>query len=328
MNLTPTLECLDYRIEDQCIHYGRFSIGPIRRGQGITVGNSLRRILISELPGIAITGVEFLNPGSTIHEFSTLPGVRESVFEILLHLKNIIICQTDPTIVLEPQKCLLHLQGPGTIKANSIQLPPTLKLVNPNQYIATLYSEDTTFDLNLTIEYGQGLQWIDSIPVESSFVPVKKVNYIIEDYEVSDSEVEKRERIVLEVWTNGSLAPKDAIHQGTQLLIDLFSPLLELKEPAFLENSLVTPLVLHNNQQQSKISNHLIDTKQSTEILIEDLGLSVRSYNCLKSAHIHTVSDLLDYSQENLLEIKNFGLKSAEEVAKALQNHLGIELPK
>jgi DNA-directed RNA polymerase subunit alpha len=357
MSVTPRLECLQYRIEEQCLHYGRFSIGPIQRGQGITVGNALRRVLVSELSGVAITSIEFLNFDSIIHEFSTLPGVRESVFELLLSLKDIVISKVDSQRVLEPQKCLLSLRGPGVVKANAIQLPDMLQLVDPNQSIATLYSENVFFDLELTIQEGQGLYVfpkdkrtdIQSIPVESTFVPVKKVHYIVEDYEVGNSEMEKCERIMLEVWTNGSIYPIEAIHQGTKVLMDLFTPLLELKEPKEDKEdklSFVLPYSQPTNQTNQTIqtiqtipatlqSNLMSPKNVSVEtlpfltnpILIEDLGLSVRSYNCLKSAHIHTVSDLLDYSKENLLEIKNFGKKSAEEVVEALQNRLGIELP-
>jgi DNA-directed RNA polymerase subunit alpha len=348
MSVTPRLECLQYRIEEQCLHYGRFSIGPIQRGQGITVGNALRRVLVSELSGVAITSIEFLNFDSIIHEFSTLPGVRESVFELLLSLKDIVISKVDSQRVLEPQKCLLSLRGPGVVKANAIQLPDMLQLVDPNQSIATLYSENVFFDLELTIQEGQGLYVfpkdkrtdIQSIPVESTFVPVKKVHYIVEDYEVGTSEMEKCERIMLEIWTNGSIYPIEAIHQGTKVLMDLFTPLLELKEPQEPKEPFVLTYCQPTNQAIQTIpatlqSNLMSPKNVSVEtlpfltnpILIEDLGLSVRSYNCLKSAHIHTVSDLLDYSKENLLEIKNFGKKSAEEVVEALQNRLGIELP-
>lgn len=336
MSVTPRLECLQYRIEEQCLHYGRFSIGPIQRGQGITVGNALRRVLVSELSGVAITSIEFLNFDSIIHEFSTLPGVRESVFELLLSLKDIVISKVDSQRILEPQKCLLSLRGPGVVKANAIQLPDMLQLVDPNQSIATLYSEHVFFDLELTIQEGQGLYVgnpkdkrtdIQSIPVESTFVPVKKVHYIVEDYEVGNSEMEKCERIMLEVWTNGSIYPIEAIHQGTKVLMDLFMPLLELKEPQEEKLPFVLPSPHLPQPNVMSPTNVSVETLPSNQILIEDLGLSVRSYNCLKSAHIHTVSDLLDYSKENLLEIKNFGKKSAEEVVEALQNRLGIELP-
>jgi len=389
MNVTPKLECLDLRIEELCLYYGRFRFGPLRRGQGITVGNALRRVLLSELSGVAITGVEFITTDSIVHEFSTLPGVKESVFEILLHLKEAVIAKTTPSgsvpsvelrvkheklgTSIEPQKCAFSLQGPGRVNVQSIPLPPGLQFVNPNQYLATVYSESTVFPLEITVELGQGgsatsvpkgtdkkdaIHWI---PVESTFVPVKKVNYIVEDMEVTRSEMEKRERIIFEVWTNGSVSPQEAIHEGAKRLMDLFIPLLEEPpevDPLFrfassLPNQEIpspgaVTLPVHPALGQGQSINSYtgaavalpapgssgIEKRSSLvplgtkDILIEELGLSVRSYNCLKRAQIHTVSDLLDYSQQNLLEIKNFGLKSAEEVAQALQNRLGIELPK
>jgi DNA-directed RNA polymerase subunit alpha len=335
MSVTSRLECLQYRLEEQGLHYGRFSIGPIQRGQGITVGNALRRVLVSELSGVAITNVKFLHFDSIIHEFSTLPGVRESIFELLLSLKSVVISKVNSTSLIEPQKCLLSLRGPGVVKANAIQLPETLQLADPNQYIATLYSEDVFFDLELTIQEGQGLYVsqqdkqldIHSIPVESTFVPVKKVHYIVEDYEVGNSELEKCERILLEVWTNGSIYPIEAIHQGAQVLMDLFMPLLELKESDEDKLPFILPTITQAQPAPIITTPGSFETLPPNQILIEDLGLSVRSYNCLKSAHIHTISDLLDYSKQNLLEIKHFGKKSAEEVVQALQNRLGIELP-
>lgn len=334
MNVTPKLECLDIRVEELCLYYGRFRFGPLRRGQGITVGNALRRVLLSELSGVAITGVEFLTPDSIVHDFSTLPGVKESVFEILLHLKEAVIAKTSSTIdELEPQKCSFSLEGPGRVNVQAIPLPNGLQFVNPNQYLATVYSDRALFPLEITVESGQGISAntkqdnIRWIPVESTFVPVKKVNYIVEDLELTHSDMEPRERILFEVWTNGSVGPQEAIHEGAKRLMGLFLPLLE-------ESPEMGPLfdffshVPHAQMLGPIGQDDSLDTLVPPDLLIEDLGLSVRSYNCLKRAQIHTVLDLLDYSKQNLLEIKNFGSKSAEEVAQALQNHLGIELPK
>ncbi len=332
MNVTPKLECLDLRIEELCSYYGRFRFGPLRRGQGITVGNALRRVLLSELSGVAITGVRFINTDLIVHEFSTLPGVKESVFEILLHLKEAIISRTEPISEMEPQKCSFLLEGPGRVNVEAISLPSGLQFVNPNQYLATVYSESVAFPLEITIEFGKGSshflkkETIDFIPVESTFVPVKKANYIVEDMEVTRSELERRERIIFEVWTNGSISPQEAISEGAKELMELFVPLLE--EPPEVDHSFRVASSFSHPETPTHGNDLVPETLTPNEILIEDLGLSVRSYNCLKRAQIHTVSDLLDYSQQNLLEIKNFGSKSAEEVAQALQNRLGIELPK
>ena len=332
MNATPKLECLDLRIEELCSYYGRFRFGPLRRGQGITVGNAVRRVLLSELSGVAITGVRFLNTDSIVHEFSTLPGIKESVFEILLHLKEAVISKTNTITEMEPQTCSFVLQGPGRVNVEAISLPPGLQFVNPNQYLATVYSESVSFPLEITIEFGKGSsnllkkETIDSIPVESTFVPVKKANYVVEDMEVTRSEMERRERIIFEVWTNGSISPQEAIYAGAKELMELFVPLLE--EPPEVDHSFRVASSFSHAETPAHGNDLAPETFTPNEILIEDLGLSVRSYNCLKRAQIHTVSDLLDYSQQNLLEIKNFGSKSAEEVAQALQNRLGIELPK
>jgi DNA-directed RNA polymerase subunit alpha len=332
MNVTPKLECLDLRIEELCSYYGRFRFGPLRRGQGITVGNALRRVLLSELSGVAITGVRFINTDSIVHEFSTVPGIKESVFEILLHLKEAVISKPTSMTEMEPQKCSFVLQGPGRVNVQAIPLPAGLEFVNPNQYLATVYSESAAFPLELTIEFGKGgssllkKEVMEFIPVESTFVPVKKANYIVEDMEVTRSEMERRERIIFEIWTNGSVSPQEAISEGAQQLMELFIPLLE--EPPEVDPSFRFASSLSDSETPPYRTDLSPETVTPNEILIEDLGLSVRSYNCLKRAQIHTVSDLLDYSQQNLLEIKNFGSKSAEEVAQALQNRLGIELPK
>lgn len=340
MNNPTKLECLDLRIEEVCSYYGRFRFGPLRRGQAITVANSIRRILLSELSGVAITEVRFGNTDSIIHEFSTLPGVKESVFEILLHLKDVVISKTTPmSEEMEPQKCSFVLQGPGHVTVQSISLPPGLQFVNPNQHIATIYSDHVAIPVEITIELGQGClpvqknQSMDSIPVEPTFIPVKKVNYIIEDIEVTRSEMERKERILFEIWTNGSVSPQEAIHEGAQRLIELFIPLLDESpevDPLLRFSSSMT--TIESPRSEEVLSSPRKDSPSESLIpsgmLIEDLGLSVRSYNCLKKAQIHTVVDLLDYSQQHLLEIKNFGMKSAEEVAQALQNRFGIELPK
>jgi DNA-directed RNA polymerase subunit alpha len=340
MNNPTKLECLDLRIEEVCSYYGRFRFGPLQRGQAITVANSIRRILLSELSGVAITEVQFGNPDSMIHEFSTLPGVKESIFEILLHLKDVVISKTTPlSSEMGPQKCSFLLQGPGPVTVQAISLPSGLQFVNPNQHIATIYSENVVIPVEITIEFGQGCarvpknQSMDSIPVESTFIPVKKVNYVIEDIEVTSSEMRKKERIIFEIWTNGSVSPQEAIHEGAQRLIELFLPLLEESpevDPFVRFSSNLTPFESQRNEEvlPSPQKNLSAESLIPTGMLIEDLGLSVRSYNCLKKAQIHTVVDLLDYSQQHLLEIKNFGFKSAEEVVQALQTRFGIELPK
>lgn len=310
MSSSLTFECLDSQIESKRSLYARFSLAPLNPGQGITLGNSLRRTLLSDLTGIAITYVQILGIN---HEFATIPGIRESVLEILLNLKQIVF-KADASFD-QPQRAFLHFEGPGNVLAQMIQLPNTLKLVDPTQHIATIVSETTSFDLVLTLEKGEGYQLadvykgslisLDSLPLDAIFMPVTRVNYTVEKFSLHDLH---KEKLLLEVWTNGSIQPRQALNDASHSLINLLTSLKD------------TPL---ESPIQSFESLPITNLNQ---ILIEELELSVRAYNCLKRANIHTISDLLGYSSENLLEIKNFGQKSAEEVIDALKSRFGISL--
>jgi DNA-directed RNA polymerase subunit alpha len=333
MNVTNIIKQLGISktIENGTTSYGRFVIGPVNPGQGITLANALRRTLLSDLRGIAITSAHFLNKEGGFegqeslgnHEFSTIPGMRESVFEFLLNLKDVVISSVSENDTQDFQTvATLPLTKTGIITADSIQLPSNLKVVNTDHYLTTVVSPSLDLEVELTIMerhslYSfsnrellkvESLQTKNQLFIEPKFSPVKKVKYIIEDYPFSGNEDVKKEIVFLSIWTNASITPEEALQQGTQCLIDLFHLLIEPKETTEEETEIIT------------------DTS-TQEILIEELNLSVRSYNCLKRAQIHTVSDLLDYSKQNLLEIKNFGLKSAEEVIEALQNRLGVSLP-
>ena len=209
----------------------------------------------------------------------------------------------------------LRVQGPAIVTAEDFDLPSEVTLIDPKQYIATICGNNV-LEMEFRIEKGCGYRLVekgideesvDFLQVDSIFMPVKKVNYYIEDVLYEQNLI--RERLVLEVWTNGSITPKEAISKSSNILTDLFNPLKTINFKSE-ENS--------DSQEDSKIN----------QILIEELQLSVRAYNCLKRAQIHSVADLLDYSQEDLLEIKNFGQKSAEEVIDALKKRLGINLPK
>ena len=369
MNLTPVFECLEDRLEETLDgkdqHYGRFSLGPINRGQGFTIGNSLRRTLLSDLNGLAITSAKFSNikfnkelPGEVtffeedekIHEYSSIPGMRESIFEILLNLREIVISKKIESDQFDTQTCFLAVSGSGIVNADSIEWPPNINLVNRNQYITTVVDPRLSFDLEMTIEEGSGAslpktsgniyKLNKSLPVEPNFMIIKKVNYIVEEYKLpSTEEIEdfKKERILLEVWTNGSLDPRKAVKTAAQILTNLFAPFIQIEIDKPDTNIVVNPIVLPSQQQSSnpqtiviqphemELTKTQIDTKTT---LIEELDLSVRSYNCLKRAQLHTIADLLDYSVEDLLELKNFGLKSADEVVEALQNRFDLQLPK
>lgn len=341
------LKLLDFRIEEKCLHYGRFSLGPFNIGQGITVGNSLRRTLISDLPGIAITSVDIRNPVID-HEFSSILGIRESVLEILLNLKEISFIQEGPEKELSG---IINITGCKKITAKDILLPSDSKIrvVDPDQYIATTIDPNIHLELNLTIEQGKGYKCfedsrssfdslekslVDSsgidkpstpgrkLPIDAIFRPVKKVNFVVEENNSLNSS--SSDSLILEVWTNGSIHPQNALENAANILVHLFS------DWCFSNSFTKAPIHedLEDNLSESFSEDLEKDQANYEEILIEDLKLSVRSYNCLKRSQIHTVSDLLNYSKENLLEIKNFGLKSADEIIEALQTHLGVCLPK
>nr|QCI06339.1 RNA polymerase a-subunit [Dictyurus purpurascens] len=302
------IECIESKTEGARKHYGHFVLEPLRKGQGITVGNSLRRTILSDLSGAAIVAVRIAGIN---HEFSTITGVREDVLEILLNLKEVVL----KSYSTEPQIGRVRIQGPAIITTGLFDLPPDVEVIDPKQYIATVCN-NTIFEMEFRIETGNGYKIvekgidnksIDFLQIDAIFMPTKKFNYKVEEKQINTTTIE--EKLFLEIWTNGSLSPQEAISQGANVLTKLFHPLTNIN---FKSTS---------SPSESK-------EKQISQILIEELQLSVRAYNCLKRAQIHSIADLLDYSQEELLEIKNFGQKSAEEVIDSLKEKLGIDLPK
>jgi len=302
------VECIESDTGDDRSSYSKFVLEPLDRGQGITVGNALRRVLLSNLEGAAITAVRV---AGVTHEFMTIPGVREDVLDILLNMKEIVL----KSYSAQPQIGRLRVEGPATITAGYFELPSEVEAINPDQYVATL-AAGATLEMEFRIEKGVGYRAIergrdetsalDFLQIDSIFMPVRKVNYSVENARVGGS-LEK-DRLIMEVWTNGSLTPQEALSQAAKILVDLFEPLKEVDftDQDFPDEGSEDP---------------------TNQIPIEELQLSVRAYNCLKRAQINSVADLLDYTQEDLLEIKNFGAKSAEEVIQALQDRLGITLP-
>lgn len=300
--------CVEASHESSRNQYSKFVLEPLDRGQGTTVGNALRRVLLANLEGTAVTAVRIAGVN---HEFATVPGVREDVLDILLNMKELVLRSHAP----QPQIGRLLAKGPGVVKAENFELPSEVDVVDPTQYIATL-SEGATLEMEFRIERGVGYRSIergqdeataiDFLPIDAVFMPVRRVNYSVEDVRYGTS-VES-DRLLIELWTNGSIQPQEALSEAANILVDLFSPLKDFTlEPAKPTDK---------------------DTQDpSSQIPIEELQLSVRAYNCLKRAQINTVADLLEYSQDDLLEIKNFGQKSAEEVIEALQRRLGITLP-
>ncbi|BCX11912.1 MAG: DNA-directed RNA polymerase subunit alpha [Thermosynechococcus sp.] len=310
------IECLETRVEEDQGQYGQFALHPLAPGQGITVGNALRRVLLANLPGSAVTAVRIAGVN---HEFSTIPGVREDVMDILLQMKQLVI----RSHTSEPQMGRLFAQAPAdeplTVTAGMVQLGSEVEVVNPNHYIATLMP-GATLEMEFKIERDRGYRSVervrddrlalDYLQLDAVFMPVRRVNYTVDSVRSAGAEGDRQlqDYLKLEIWTNGSLTPQDALNQAATILVDLFSPLKEVP----LHTSEATPSDEHD---------------ETGQIPIEQLNLSVRAYNCLKRAQVNTVADLLEYSQEELLEIKNFGQKSAEEVIEALQKHLGITLP-
>nr|YP_009308924.1 RNA polymerase a-subunit [Toxarium undulatum]AOS86667.1 RNA polymerase a-subunit [Toxarium undulatum] len=294
------------------IMYGQFLISSLLPGQGITIGNLLRRVLLNDLGGTSITAIRI--PGIK-DEFSIIPGVREDILEILLNLKGIIV----KSQITDIQFGRLKIKGPGVVTASSIQLPNDLKIINPNHYIATI-SNSNILEIEFKFEYGRGYKlakhmFSDSVSeflqTDAIFMPVQKVDFKIENIEsLYDNNNSLTERLFIEIWTNGSIAPEEAFLSASKLIVNLFNYILINK---FSSETIVDET--NNNENAKNLYGN---------IAIEELQLSVRAYNCLKRAKINTVADLLKYSPEQLQELRNFGRKSGDEVYAVLKNKLGI----
>jgi DNA-directed RNA polymerase subunit alpha len=294
-----SIKCLNSEKKDSGTLHGQFLIDYLSPGQGITIGNMLRRTLLGDLGGTSITAIRI---AGVRDEFSAITGVREDVLEILLNLKGIIL----KSKTTDPQFGRLKIQGPAVITANSIIIPSELKFVNPNHYIATI-STTNSIEIEFKFEYGKGYKLAgqtfnnkaeDFLQIDTIFMPVQKVDFRIENVYSDSNEV--TERLFLEIWTNGSITPQQSISEASKLITEILNSFIETestKEKAeSFTKTLINPLDLHAN------------------VTIEELQLSVRAYNCLKRANINTIGDLLRYSPNKLKELKNFGRKSANEV--------------
>jgi DNA-directed RNA polymerase subunit alpha len=306
-----SLKCLKSEKIQSGNYHGQFLINSLKPGQGITIGNQLRRVLLGDLGGIAISAVRI---AGVSHEFSTIPGVREDILEILLNLKGIVL----KSKIKDVQFGRLKIQGPTVVTADLIQLPANLEIINPNNYIATI-STSNILEIEFKFEYGTGYKLASQtfsdenenyLQLDAIFMPVQKVDFKIEN--VYDTTNNITERLFIDIWTNGSILPNEALENAAQIIIDLFTLLIKNKDSN------------ENNQLVTKTQSLIIEPY--TNIAIEELQLSVRAYNCLKKAQINTVGDLLQYSPEKLQELKNFGRKSADEVFSTLKNKLGIIL--
>lgn len=304
----PRIECVS---DEQDQSYGKFVIEPLERGYGTTLGNSLRRVLLSSLPGTAVTSIKI---AGVQHEFSTIPGVKEDVTEIVLNIKSIIARLHAP----EAKKVYIEATGPCEITAGSIKTDGEVDILNPDCHIATL-GEDATLSLEMTLGQGRGYvpseqnkgaqTIIGDIPVDSFYSPVKKVNYTVENTRVGG--MTDYDKLTLEVWTNGTICPRDAVSLGAKIICDLLSLFTDLSESIGSASTVVEKTEAHKDKV--------------LEMTIEELDLSVRSFNCLKRAGINTVQDLISCTEADMMKVRNLGRKSLDEVIQKLEN-MGLSL--
>jgi DNA-directed RNA polymerase subunit alpha len=306
------VQCLKSTTNKVTEVYGKYSVGPFLKGQSTTIGNALRRVLLSNLQGLAITGVHITGVD---HEFSTIPSIKEDVIDILLNLKQIILKGN----ITEPTLARLNVKEAGIIVAKDIELPNNITLVDPQQYIASLTNKGP-LEIEFLINKGQNYFTSDkldsTIPetflgVDAIFMPVTKVNFFVETSRNNlPFEVES---LILEIWTNGSIMPDEALTSSSEILEKTFGLLKLTNTLPVLPPSIEAPVQEENSEP--------LETT-----FIEELELSVRAYNCLKRAKVHTLSDLLQYSTSDLLEFKNFGQKSADEICENLKTRFNLDL--
>ena len=302
--------------------YGKFSIEPLERGFGNTIGNALRRVLLSSLEGTAVTSCRI--EGIT-HEYTAIPGVLEDVIDVMLNLKGLAI-KTDSK---EPQQLRIDVDKPGAVLASDIQLPAGVKVVNPDWLICTI-AEGGSFHAEIVVETGKGYVPndiprssksgvpIDMLPIDATFMPVKRVRYDVENTRVGDNI--DFEKLNIEIWSNGTVDVTTALTQAADLLIEHFVQISSIagssshKEVEEKVTSSSAPV-----EEEIEVSD------EEPSITIDELELSVRAYNCLKRASINSMAELLKKSEHDLLNIKNFGKKSSDEVIERL-HHFGLDL--
>lgn len=304
----PKIECVESADDNT---FGKFVVEPLERGYGITLGNSLRRILLSSLPGVAVTSIKI---DSVLHEFSTIPGVIEDLTEIILNIKNLSfkLYSDGPKIIY------IDADGEGPVTAGDIKADSDVEILNPDLHICTL-NGDSRLYMELVLNKSRGYvpaeknkqpgQPIGIIPIDSIYTPVRKVNYTVENTRVG--QVTDYDKLTLEVWTNGSIKPDEAISLGAKILSEHLNLFIDLSDQA----------------KHTEIMVEKEETKKEKvlEMTIEELDLSVRSYNCLKRAGINTVEDLTNKTEEDMMKVRNLGRKSLEEVLQKL-NALGLSL--
>ena len=304
----PRIECID-SAEDTS--YGKYVVEPLERGYGTTLGNSLRRILLSSLPGTAATSIKI---AGVQHEFSTIPGVKEDVTEIVLNVKRIIAklhCQGPKTVYIEAM-------GEREVCAGDIKADGEVEILNPELHICTL-GPDATFNMEITLSHGRGYVPADKnktaqtvigvIPIDSIYTPVYKVNFTVENTRVGN--MTDYDKLTLEVWTDSTISAKDAVSLGAKILSDHLTVFTNLSDNVSTGSTVVDK---KEERPDSKLS-----------MTIDELDLSVRSFNCLKRANINTVADLIGKTGEDMMKVRNMGKKSLDEVQKKLEM-MGLSL--
>ena len=304
----PRITCLD---NPEDVSYGKYVVEPLERGYGMTLGNSLRRILLSSLPGYAATSIKI---AGVQHEFSTIPGVTEDVTEIVLNVKRMIMKLHSQGV----KTVYIDAVGPCEVTAGDIKADGEVEILNPELHICTL-GPDATFNMEITLSNGRGYVSADRnktaqtvigvIPIDSIYSPVTKVNYSVEPTRVGDKT--DFDKLTLEVWTNGTISAKDAVSLGAKIMSDHLTVFTNLSETVSAGSTMVDKTVERP------------DTKLA--MTIDELDLSVRSFNCLKRANINTVADLISKTGEDMMKVRNMGKKSLDEVQKKLEM-MGLSL--
>ena len=296
----PRIECEEIPGDSS---YGKYVVEPLERGYGTTLGNSLRRILLSSLPGTAVTSIKI---AGVQHEFSTIPGVKEDVTEIVLNVKNLLTklhCEGTKTVFIEAA-------GPCEVTAGDIKADADVEILNPDQHIATLGADAT---LSITLSHGRGYVSADRhkalragvigvIPIDSIYTPVYKVNYTVENTRVGN--LSDFDKLTLEVWTDSTITARDAVSLGAKILCDHFALFTDLSDTM--------------GDKSTVVEKAPDDKDKMLEMTIEELDLSVRSFNCLKRANINTVEDLISKTEDEMMKVRNLGRKSLEEVINKL----------
>jgi len=305
------IKCVDTKTSSDGTQYGKFTVDPLDKGFGTTIGNALRRVLLSSLEGAAVTAVRI--EGIT-HEYTSIPGITEDVIDIMLNLKGLTVkCESK-----EPQILRLDIDREGPVLASDLQLPAGVKVINPDWLICTV-AEGGSIHAEITVETGkgyisidvlkgnQGELPIDLLPIDATFIPIKRVSYNVENTRVGDSI--DYDKLTLEIWSNGSIDVNTALSQSANILIEHFMQIASITGQSPIAQA---SAVIEEDEEENE---EVVPT-----ITIEDLELSVRAYNCLKRASINSMAELLKKSEHDLLNIKNFGKKSSDEVIEKLQS--------